>query len=114
VNVIDLYMRNKNIEKDLQVRVRKYLEYVWNEEKVQNTKAEEEILSKLSYKLREELLMQSYGKIFSAIPFFSKNFSDAAIRKLVLIIKQVRFFPKETIFEVSFIFGVINFTFNVY
>ena len=93
-------MNNKNIENDLQVRVRNYLEFNWKEDKLCNKEAERDVFNKLSDKLRDEILMQSYGRVLESIPFIKKNFSDGAIQGLVLTMKQSRFYPGEKIFEV--------------
>ena len=93
-------MKRKDIDYDLQIRVRKYLEYIWNEEKTENTAIEEEILNKLSSSLREEVLIQSQGGTLKNFPMFFKNFSDSTLRQLIQIMRQVRFTPEEIIFEV--------------
>jgi hypothetical protein len=92
-------MKSKNIDFDLQTRARKYLEYVWNEEK-ENEENEHEILGKLSQTIREEVLMQSHGKILKLYPILSKNFSEKSMRKLIHMIRPVRYSPKELIIEV--------------
>ena len=92
-------MKLKNIDSDLQVRARKYLEYVWSEEKL-TEENEDELMSKLSKSLREEILLQSHGKILMKFPFLYKNFSEKTIRKLIDLIKTIRFSPEEIIFEV--------------
>ena len=94
-------MNSKNIENDLQVRVRNYLEFNWNEDKLCNKEAEKDVFNKLSDKLRDEILMQSYGKVLESIPFIKRNFSEQAIHSLVSIMKQSRFYPGEKIFEVD-------------
>ncbi len=97
-------MNSKNIENDLQVRVRNYLEFNWNEDKLCNKEAEKEVFNKLSDKLRDEILMESYGKVLKSIPFIKRNFSEPVIHKLVATMKQSRFYPGEKIFEVYFFF----------
>ena len=94
-------MKSKKIDYELQARARKYLEFVWNEEKVVNQENADEILEKLSSTIREEVLLQSNGKFLKNYPMLFKNFSEKTMRKLINFIKPVRFSPEELIVEVN-------------
>ena len=48
-------MDNKNVNKDLKVRVRNYMEYNFKERNLYNDEREFEVMSKLSINLKEEL-----------------------------------------------------------
>ncbi len=95
-------MKSKKIDYELQARARKYLEFVWNEEKVVNQENADEILEKLSSTIREEVLLQSNGKFLKNYPMLFKNFSEKTMRKLINFIKPVRFSPEELIVEVLY------------
>jgi hypothetical protein len=105
LRILNRYMKRKNIDYDLQVRVKKYMEFIWNEEKSENIQKEEEILKKLSSNLRDEVLLQSNGRVLNACNVLFKNFSQKTIKRLTHSIKQIRFSPEEILFEVSKIFA---------
>ena len=66
LDIINAYMNRKKINADLQTRIREYLNFIWKEEKSQNTDEEEKIIHSLSHSLMNELNVQAYG-------FFLKN-----------------------------------------
>lgn len=57
---------------------------------------------KLSTSLRNELVMESSGKILKSIPFFKDNFSVSTIEKMVYSLKKVRLSPEELLTKVIF------------
>ena len=97
INVINRFMIRKNINKDLQRRIREYLRFLWKEENTQNFEEEQKIIEFLSGSLREELYMDAYGSILKQDPMFFTNFSEKTLTKLVSKIKEVRLFPEEKI-----------------
>ena len=54
--LINGYMKQKKINSDLRMRINKYLEYIYYEEKVEQIEEEAEIIGKLSDSLKQELL----------------------------------------------------------
>ena len=96
---IDMYMRKRNVDLDLQIRVRNYLEWVFKEENESREK-EDEILKPLSKGLREEVLYQVYGKRIKTIMIFNNNFSRDFLNVLALKIREVSYVPEEIIFKV--------------
>lgn len=92
-------MNKRNVESSLQIKARRYLEYVNQQEKHAYQKGES-ILSSLSSSLRAEILKSIYYKTFKKdIPFFADNFSDDCIDSLMLRAKEVSFAPEELIFR---------------
>ena len=83
------------------MQIKKYLEYIWNEEKAQNEEEELSIINSLSKTLREELLLEANGNIVKNLPMFFKNFGEDVLRKVVFNIKEVRFTPGDIIFMVN-------------
>ena len=98
VNLVNNFMREKNINFDLRIRIRKYFEYIWTEEKVFKTKEQTAVLKKLSDSLKEEVLIEAYGNIVRNIKFLSFNFSEESLRKMVPALKERRFTPGDIIF----------------
>jgi len=98
--VINKYMEKKNIDHILQMKIREYLRFIWEEESTQNVEIEKEIIDKLSKSLRSELIFESYGQILQKFPLFFANFSEKFLTELMYEIKEVRNIPEDTIFLV--------------
>ena len=100
LRIINRFMDRKNIDISLQRKVQEYLNFLWIEQNLSNNEEESQIMNRLNETLKEELLLESYGGIFLNNPIFLKNFNEKSLRKLVKIIKEVRFIPGDEIFEV--------------
>lgn len=98
LRVINLFMERKAIDNELQMRVREYLRFIWNEEKAQNDEDEAKIINSLNTHLKEELLLKAYGNILKQFPMFYANFSEKSLRKMVIFMKEIRFIPGDLIF----------------
>lgn len=99
VNLVNSFMREKNITFELRIRIRKYFEYIWNEEKIMNAKEQTAVLKKLSDSLKEEVLIEAYGEIIRNIKFLSFNFSEESLRKIVPILKERKYSPGDIIIQ---------------
>lgn len=89
---------NKKINFDLRMRVRKYLDYIWYEEKIEKVEEQAKIIDKLSDSLKEELLLEANADIISDIKLFSFNFSEDLLRNTIPLMKEVRYTPGDIIF----------------
>lgn len=103
MGIINKYMEKKGIDYNLQMRIREYLRFIWQEESTQDSELEDEIISKLSKSLRSELMFESYGKILRNSPLFFANFSEKFLSELMYEIKEVRNIPEDTLFSVDFL-----------
>lgn len=90
-------MHVNRIESDLRLKIRKYLEFTNQEEKVNDGKAEELLTNKLNSLLKEEVILKTYGSILEMHPTFKDNFSKQTIRKLVNRMKLAKFSPEEKV-----------------
>jgi len=99
--IINKYMEKKNVDYDLQMKIREYLKFIWQDESIQNTDIEGEIISKLSNSLRSELIFESYGQVLKKTPLFFANFSEKFLGELMYEIKEVRNLPEDSIFIVN-------------
>ena len=99
LNSINDFMNEKNISFDLQMRVRKYLEYIKIEESSEQNEATTQTISKLSDSLREELLLEANGSILKKSKLFSSNFSEDTLRKTIMIMKEKRYMPGDIIIQ---------------
>ena len=59
---------------------------------------ENNIIAKLSLGLQNEIILNTNGYILKKMKFFSINFSEDFLRKLVNKLKKKRFLPEEQIF----------------
>lgn len=101
ISIISGFMDRKKIDKDLNMRVREYLKFMWQEKKMKNNDAELEIINTLNKNLKLELLLEAYGGIFKAFPMLHKNFSEDSLKKMVEYMKELRFTPGDSIFIVK-------------
>jgi len=98
MNILNGYMRQKKINFNLRTKIRNYLEYQWKDEKIYNNEVSREIINKLSKSLREELLLNANGVILKHFKMFHNNFSEASLKKLVLVMKEVKCIPGDIIY----------------
>lgn len=94
-------MERKKIGQNLQMKIRAYLKFLWQEEFTQNASMEEEIIDKLSGSLKEELLLEAHGAILNKFPMFYANFSETFLKQLLYKIKEIRLTPEDLIFSES-------------
>lgn len=92
-------MTNHKVSFELQSRVRKYLEYTMNH--TANMKEEKLILDKLNKSLKDELLIESLGRIIKAVPFFKDNFSEDSLENLVFALRKRQLSPEEFLYKVK-------------
>ena len=102
MTVINKYMEKKNIDYNLQMKIREYLRFIWQEEMTQNVETENEIIEKLSKSLKSELIFESYGQLLKKSPLFFANFTERFLGELMYEIKEVRNIPEDSIFKVYF------------
>ena len=69
--------------------------------KEMNNEKENEILNKLTFALRKEVILESNGKFLSNTELFQKNFSSSTLQNLSFILKENRYSPEEYIFHVT-------------
>ena len=93
-------MNKFRIELSLRMKVRRYLEFAFEEQNSRISKEEQAILGKLSAELQEEVLFQAYGEIIDNFPVLRENFSLQTIRKIAKIIKIIYRSPNEPIIQV--------------
>ena len=96
---MNAYMKSRGLNKALQLRVQKYLEYMHEENKF-GYKNGDLLLTSLSSKLKQEVLMDIYGKILRDYSVFSANFSSNFLKKLALKMREMTFAPDDIIIEV--------------
>lgn len=90
-------MKKRGISKYLQIKIKKYLEYMFEESKM-NYKETLLLTQSLSQSLKEECFYELYGQFLKKHKVFSQ-FSDPLLNKLTNYFYEVSFAPDD-IFEV--------------
>ena len=91
-------MKEKKMNIHLQMKVKKYLEYMFQENQEQKRNM---LFDSLSTKLKEEVQIDIYDKILKNSLFFKKNFSESFLKKLSLKFTEITLAPEEMIFSVN-------------
>jgi len=99
LNIINQFMLEKNVNFDLRMKIRKYLQYIRNEENLEGIEHQAQIINKLSDSLKDELLLEANGPIIRDIKLFNLNFSEETLRQTIGIMKEMRFTPGDMIFH---------------
>jgi hyperpolarization activated cyclic nucleotide-gated potassium channel 2 len=97
VVAVNRYMRKKKLPYDLQFRVRRYLEYVWENRKKNNID-EKQIISLLSEPLRDEIYAHIHGVVInncSIFTIFEKHF----ISQLTKTLESETYAPGDIVIE---------------
>lgn len=95
---ISYYMNKRNINKPLQSKIKRYLEYM-HEEEMYGYQRGTELIANLSNKLQDELCEELYGKILKELKIFKENdFSPQFLRKVALKVSEVTFAPGDIIY----------------
>ena len=95
---VNRYMKKKNLPYGLQFRVRRYLEYVW-ENKKKNNMDEKQILSLLSEPLRDEIYTHIHGVVIKQCEVFERTYDHHFISLLTKALESETFAPGDAIFE---------------
>ena len=102
MNVINGYLRQNNINLDLRIKIRNYLEYIWQEEKISNVEEAQEIINKrLSKSLKDELILNSNGVFLKNIPLLTQNFSEETLNRLSYEMKECNMTPGDIIYNLN-------------
>jgi len=93
-------MKRKRLSRAVQMRVRKYLEYILEGEMV-NRKEEQELLKMLSEPLKDEIVAEINVKALMDLRVLSLSFSQRFLTKLARELKEKMLSPEEYLFRVK-------------
>lgn len=96
MKVVDNFMRRKNVNISLRMKVKKYLEFLWLYES-KSLEEEKEIIEKLPISLKNEILLETNYKFLQEIHVLSKNFSQEFVEILALRISPLHFSPDDLV-----------------
>ncbi len=108
MKIANQFMDRFKIDFGIQMKVRRYLEFEFNERNNRISDEEQTILGKLSSELKEEILFQAHGNAINSFPVLRLNFSISTLRKIAKIIKFSYISSKEKIIQV-FLILIIRF-----
>ena len=91
-------MIGKNIEFDLQNKVRQYINGLYDND-FDAEEAKTNVINKLDSSLKGELLFKANGKLLMNAPIFNK-LSTKTLKKMVYVMKKVNFHSDDIIFQV--------------
>ena len=94
---VNSYMKTKKLPKDLQFRVRRYLDYLW-EKKKKNKTDEKEVLELLSEPLRDEIFGYINANILRTCKVFDQ-FEDNFVIQFTRTLENETYAPGDSIFE---------------
>ena len=97
VVAVNRYMRKKELPYDLQFRVRRYLEYVW-ENKKRNNLDEKQILKLLSEPLRDEIYAHIHGIVIKLCVIFNQ-YEAHFIAQVTRALESETYAPGDTVIE---------------
>ncbi|EWS73049.1 cation channel family protein (macronuclear) [Tetrahymena thermophila SB210] len=99
INIINDYMRKRCISKNLQRRVNIDLEYFYQKNYKKISEENEQVLSKISTHLSEQIHREYYGRILKKIQYISKYFSEQTHNKIIDCIEELYYLPNQIIFR---------------
>ncbi|CAD8145901.1 unnamed protein product [Paramecium octaurelia] len=96
MTMIDSFLKKRGLNKDLQVKVKKFFEYYLKQER--DTESEcEKLLVHLSGNLNKEVKIDFYKNLLQNSKLIRQNFSNQFIEKLCILVKEQTFVPEEII-----------------
>jgi hypothetical protein len=90
-----------NITNDLENKIKQYLEFIWEQEEINNPEQESRIMNKLSASLKDEIYMQTNVQYLKKVPVLNRILGEKSILKLAPSMHKIRFSPEEFVFKVG-------------
>jgi hypothetical protein len=100
IRSIKNYMNEKNLGRNIQTRVKNYIQYMIDSKNF-HKHDEDEFFKMLSQNLKDEIISEVNGKILTECRIFSTNFSNKALMYLARFMQEKFVSPEEMIFSVS-------------
>ncbi|KAL4466683.1 hypothetical protein ABPG72_016800 [Tetrahymena utriculariae] len=95
---LKIYMKKRKLPKSLQMRVRKYYEYLYAEKKQENELGIK-LINDLAPTLRNDVLKEMYSNILKKQKLFSLNFSEKFITNLYKYVKEKKYSVDEYLYK---------------
>lgn len=91
-------MKKREISSDLQQKVKKYYEYL-HDEQIENSEKGQMMINNLEGQLKYEVMKEIYGKILMEKQIFKTNFSQEFVDSISQSMKEIKIGPGQTIIE---------------
>ena len=95
---INQYMKSKNVPKEMQARIRKYIQFTLDPEK-RSQLDENSFFKCLSKNLKGEIILFINGNIINQYEIFSSLMSSTLLSKLPFYVNEQIYGPEEMIFS---------------
>ena len=99
ITKINKFMDSKQINKNLQMRIRAYLKFIWENKREKLNNELLNIIDSLSDSLKNELYCEGYGNIIRKYSLFADNFSENFLEALVRYMEEKNFMKDDIIFK---------------
>lgn len=101
MRLLTKYMSDKGLTKDIQSKIRKYLEFYLHKENTMKMEGDN-ILQLLSINLKEEIIKEVNVKILGDTYMFSSNFRKKLLYIIAKDLVEKSLAPDEIVFQVNF------------
>ncbi|KAL4468158.1 hypothetical protein ABPG72_017139 [Tetrahymena utriculariae] len=99
MRIISRYLQMKKVDHELQIEVRKYIEYKFQFENEISQEEEKIVFKRLPINIQEKLIIQSNMAILNKISFLINNFSEGLLNKLCLNMESEQRLNQDTIYK---------------
>ncbi|EAR93650.2 cation channel family protein (macronuclear) [Tetrahymena thermophila SB210] len=99
MRIVSRYLQMKKVDHELQIEVRKYIEYRFQFENEISQEEEKIVFKRLPISIQEKLIIQSNMAILRKISFLQNNFSEGLLNKLCLTIESEQWLNQDTIYK---------------
>lgn len=100
MRLLTKYMKEKGLNKEIQSKIRKYLQFYLDKENTMKTRGDN-ILQLLSLNLKEEIIKEVNAKILNDTYMFSSNFRKKFLYLISKDLIEKSLAPDEIVFYVS-------------
>ena len=112
IQAVNKYLDMKNIDYDLRIRIRKYLEYLY-EEKNSLVREGQIVIMNLSTALKTEIFQRLNTEILGKIPILIKVFTPKLLLQVASFMKEVSYTPEDIIFSVKYLTNTNYYIINI-
>ena len=95
-------LKRIKITVDLENKIKRYLQFVWEQEEINNPEHEKNIMNKLSSSLKDEIYKETYVKYLRNIPIIQYILGEKSILKLAQKMHKIRYSPEEIVYKVEY------------
>ncbi|KAL4481433.1 hypothetical protein ABPG74_007522 [Tetrahymena malaccensis] len=99
MRIVSRYLQMKKVDHELQIEVRKFIEYRFQFENEISQEEEKIVFKRLPINIQEKLIIQSNMAILKKISFLQNNFSEGLLNKLCLAIESEQRINQDTIYK---------------